>query len=147
MAELALGENNLSGGFPADVALLTFLLELDFSSNPNLLGPLPSSLGNLEFLTIFRVNLCSFQETLPEEIGSWTRLEEFHVNTNFFSGTLPSSIGQWTDLRVFQVGGKFLNGILPWSLFVPLTDRLLIHYPQITCSMEACLNPCLSGLP
>jgi len=116
VTEIALSENNLNGGFPADVALLTFLTEIDFSSNMNLLGPLPSSIGNLEFLTIFLVNFCSFQETLPEEIGSWTRLEEFHVNTNFFSGTLPSSIGQWTNLRVFQVGGKFLNGILPWIL-------------------------------
>jgi len=79
VTSLDLGENNLSGEFPADLALLEFLTTLDLSVNPNLGGSLPASIGNLQFLTILSIFDCAFNGELPETIGNLFRLTNFNV--------------------------------------------------------------------
>ena len=120
-----LKERNLNTGdrgFSDDFALLRNLTLVDLAGNPNLHGPLPTSIGNLENLQFIDFSRCGLWGTLPETVGRWTKLRGFVVNqceydceddddcfdidcTNFatgsgFTGTLPSSIDQWTALEL-----------------------------------------------
>ena len=79
VTSLDLGENNLDGVFPADLALLELLTTLDLSLNPNLGGSLPLSLDNLQFLTILSIHDCAFSGELPDTIGDLSSLTNFNV--------------------------------------------------------------------
>jgi hypothetical protein len=81
--ELMLGDNNLRGTLPLEVALLSSLEVLEMPRN---------------ILTGF----------LPTTLGEMSSLREMKLFDNYLSGTVPSQIGQLTGLEVFDLG-KFIT--------------------------------------
>jgi len=113
VTSVVLWRNELRGIIPPDIALLESLTSLDLSSNPSLVGPLPTEIGRLEQLQEFQVDSCRLSGTLPASIVSWTNLTKFHINENFFTSSLPDAVGNWTSLRSFQVSFNLFNSTLP----------------------------------
>ena len=139
VSEIRLFRNNVYGRIPADIALLTSVTFLDFStssltgtlpaslwtmhslaimdiSSGSLSGTLPDAIGGLTNMARFDIQSCTFNGTLPDSIGQWTSLVDFRASDNFLTGTLPDSIGQWTNLKHFTVDGNGLNGTIPESV-------------------------------
>jgi hypothetical protein len=81
--ELILGDNDLRGTLPLEVALLS----------------------SLEVLEMPRNILSGF---LPTTLGDMSNLREMQLLDNYLSGTIPSQIGQLTGLEVFDLR-KFIT--------------------------------------
>nr|CAB3484002.1 unnamed protein product [Digitaria exilis] len=124
--------NELTGGLPRDLPL--GLEELILSLN-NLVGTIPSTLGNITLLNKF---ICMFNgldggipgelaalremELLdiggnrfsggfPEAILNMSSLVRLDLDTNHFRGKMPSGIGSsLPNLRRFFIGGNFFQG-------------------------------------
>lgn len=80
--EISLLENNLVGTFPADLALLHSLTLLWPFCSANLVGSLPSSIGELANLQYFDVGSCGMSSSLPDAIGNMTSLTDFWISHN-----------------------------------------------------------------
>jgi len=136
---LWLDRNELAGGLPGDLPL--GLEELNLSFN-NLIGTIPSTLGNItalkRFACVFNNGLGGgipgelaalremktlaiggnrFTGGFPEAILNMSALVRLDLDTNRFSGKMPSGIGSsLPNLRWLFVGGNFFRGNVPPSL-------------------------------
>ena len=77
------------GSIPASLDTVGFLTELDVSSNTPT-GPIPSSLGGLEFITSrYEISPALF----PRLLANAVNLKVLYLGGNYFTGTLPASWG------------------------------------------------------
>lgn len=101
---IKLDTNNLRGTISVDLGLLRNLSKLELSTNPNLGGSLPTTLGNLKGLHSLNVGSCDLTGTFPGVFGQWSALNGINIGNNGFHGTLPDTIGAWTALTVRIAG-------------------------------------------
>ena len=71
------------------VALDCYLSDI---MNCNLSGPIPESIGNLEYLEAIWLSGNQFSGQIPESIGNLSNLELLYLSNNNLSGTIPESI-------------------------------------------------------
>ncbi|KAJ1691854.1 hypothetical protein LUZ63_016009 [Rhynchospora breviuscula] len=112
---LTLPGMNIKGKLNDSIGLLSELTYLDLSSNMDLGGPLPASIGELKKLTNLTLQGCSFNGTIPSEIGNLKNLTILALNSNNFSGSIPSSIGLLLNLDWLDLADNQLTGPLPIS--------------------------------
>lgn len=66
------------------------VINLDLSSR-KLVGTIPSSIGNLSFLTGLHLENNSFHGEIPQAIGLLLQLEHLNLSSNSFSGKIPTT--------------------------------------------------------
>uniref|UniRef100_A0A0E0F307 Receptor kinase-like protein Xa21 n=1 Tax=Oryza meridionalis TaxID=40149 RepID=A0A0E0F307_9ORYZ len=138
LRKLWLDHNELAGEFPGDLPL--GLEELNLSLN-NLVGTIPSTLGNFTALKKLGCAFSGINGTVPGELAALRVLEMLSIpgnrlsgafpeailnmsalvmlslSSNRFSGMLPSGIGSsLPSLEQITIGGNFFQGNLPSSL-------------------------------
>ncbi|KAJ3669117.1 hypothetical protein LUZ60_011067 [Juncus effusus] len=106
---------NIKGTLSGDVGSLTELVYLDFSSNPDLGGPLTANIGKLIHLTTLILQGCSFTGAIPNEIGNARNITFLALNNNNFTGNIPASIGFLSNLYWLDLAENQLTGPLPIS--------------------------------
>ncbi|XP_062095552.1 probable leucine-rich repeat receptor-like protein kinase At5g49770 isoform X2 [Humulus lupulus] len=117
----------LSGVLSEDIAQLSELEILDLSSNKELTGPLPQSIGNLKKLTKLILVGCNFTGQIPYSIGSLQKLEFLSLNSNMFKGSIPASIGNLSKLTWLDITANYIEGPIPVSTRTSSgLDRLLL---------------------
>jgi hypothetical protein len=94
-------------------------------SSFGLSGTLPSSVGNLEEISIFDVAINAISGPIPEEIGSLTKVKILYISTNSLTGSLPESLGNLRLLDDCDVDNNRLTGTIPSSLGLLTTVRYL----------------------
>ncbi|XP_060174298.1 LRR receptor-like serine/threonine-protein kinase EFR [Lycium barbarum] len=117
LEELSCGGNHLSGFISTSISNSSRLRMLDLSSN-SFTGPIPESLGNLEYLEILNLegnNL--FSDSTLSFLTSLTncrKLRVLLVVDNPLDGVLSASIGNFSNsLNLFKGGGCKLKGVIP----------------------------------
>ncbi|KAK4778024.1 hypothetical protein SAY87_018211 [Trapa incisa] len=98
-------------------------LEFVDLTETNFSGELPSSLGNLKFLSEFKVGSCNFWGPIPSTLGNLTQLISLDLSWNMFQGGLPSLVNL-TRLTWLGVAGVKMTGTIPSSIgsLVQLTE-------------------------
>lgn len=103
---------NLSGRFPEfphNSALKSLVLtETNFS------GELPSSLGNLKFLSELSLGTCNFWGSIPSTLGNLTQLITLDLSWNMFQNGPPSLV-KLTHLTWLGIAGIRMTGSIPPS--------------------------------
>ena len=56
-------------------------------------GPLPTTIGDLMFLVEYAANINSHDGTIPTEVGQMVGLLTLRLNDNMLEGTIPAEIG------------------------------------------------------
>ncbi|KAG5582814.1 hypothetical protein H5410_053441 [Solanum commersonii] len=85
------------------------VINLDLSSR-KLVGTIPSSIGNLSFLTGIHLENNSFHGEIPQAIGLLLQLEHLNLTSNSFSGKIPTNLTYCKELRVLDLRANDLVG-------------------------------------
>lgn len=114
LKELDLGNNKLSGPFPANVFTAPGITFLDLRFN-NFNGKLPSNVFNFKKLDVLFLNNNQFTGSLPSTIGSFIG-SLLVVANNKFTGSIPSNLADARNLQQVLLLGNKLTGSLPAGL-------------------------------
>ncbi|OQX82436.1 MAG: hypothetical protein B6D64_00145 [Bacteroidetes bacterium 4484_276] len=112
VVQINLSSNNLVGNIPSEIGNLNSLSILDVSYNSIL--SIPVSIGNLFSLEEIDLSLndVSF---LPSSIGNCSNLKRLQLNVNNLQ-EIPAEIGDLTNLERLILGGNNIN-VLPDEIF------------------------------
>jgi len=95
---------------------------LDLNSN-NLVGSIPSTLGELIRLKELRLEVNNLDGTLFSEIGNLINLEVLTIGSNFIEGPLPFQLGSCKSLKLLRANGNKLEGQIPAHIY----DLINLH--------------------
>lgn len=109
--------NNIRGQLPTEIGTLTglkiFRLDMNFLS-----GSIPSEVGKLHKLTVLRLEINFLSGSIPHEIGDCKALHELYLGqNNKLTGTIPSSIGNLEFLQKLFIISNKLSGTIPSEVY------------------------------
>lgn len=106
----------LPGSIPQWFGLrLTSLRILDLRSC-SIIGPIPSTFGNLTSLSILDLSNNKLVGFVPAEFGSLQNLTLLDMSSNFLNGTIPQEIGSLLQLKFLNLSGNILSSSIPAQL-------------------------------
>ncbi|KAL0287285.1 UNVERIFIED_CONTAM: hypothetical protein Sradi_7127600, partial [Sesamum radiatum] len=127
VVSITLASINISGHLSSDIEGLSALQTLDLSYNKGMIGPLPSSIGNLQNLSSLILVGCGFSGPIPPSIGSLQQLVYLSLNLNKFVGEIPPSIGNLSNLFWLDLADNKLSGTIPVSKGSTPGLDMLVH--------------------
>ncbi|XP_078150050.1 uncharacterized protein LOC144545338 [Carex rostrata] len=116
LQQLFMQDCGLTGNFPNEIFHLTNLTKLYLTANSLLSGQLPE-FTKQSFLQSLSLGYINFTGPLPDSIGNLQYLSELALFSCNFYGEIPPSITNLTRLRLLYLGGNQLTGTIPMSLF------------------------------
>ncbi|MEN8218230.1 MAG: leucine-rich repeat domain-containing protein [Pseudomonadota bacterium] len=115
VSELSLPDNNLIGSIPSELGNLTNLKSLWLNSN-SLTGSIPSELGNLTNLKSLWLGYNKLIGSIPSELGNLTDLTGLYLSDNNLTGSIPSELGNLINLKSLWLAYNELTGSIPSEL-------------------------------
>ncbi|CAK8538295.1 unnamed protein product [Lathyrus sativus] len=113
---LNLGFNNLVGTIPSSLGNISSLSDLSLSSN-HLAGNIPHALGKLSGLKMLTLDLNNLSGEIPHSLYNLSNIQSFILVDNKLFGSLPSNLNlAFPNLRGFLVGGNQISGAFPSSI-------------------------------
>jgi len=113
--EINLDDNNLIGSIPSTIGNISRLKVLVISNNL-LSGSLPKELGDLTKLQVFYAYNNLFGGELPNELGNMTALKDLWLDGNSFEGSIPSTLGNLISLKSLAITDNKFTGTIPKEL-------------------------------
>jgi len=125
VTSISINSNNVVGTLPSEMGELRYLTSLRMTSNA-MNGTLPSELGNLSSLTTLDFDRNSFTGTIPSQVlSSLSSLRTLDLSYNQFSGTLPVTIEQnMASLQYLYLQNNALTGPIPVAELGGLSSTL-----------------------
>jgi Leucine-rich repeat (LRR) protein len=120
------------------------VIKIGLNSN-NLVGYLPSAIGNLTWLKYFEVEGIKLEGAIPQEIGNLINLEGINLSGNRFTGPLPASMANLVKLKYVYLSNNPLNIPFPADL-VKSWPNLEIFYGS-ECGFTSNLPDIFNKLP
>lgn len=115
VTEVDLWENQLVGTIPSQLGNLTNLVRLDLDDN-QLTGTIPPELGNLGNLSYLYMEENQLEGTIPPELGNLTNLTNVRLGWNQLTGTIPIELCNLTNLTYLSLESNQLAGSIPPGL-------------------------------
>ena len=107
----------------------------------NLMGSIPSTMGNLTALVNLNLHTNQITGTIPTEVGDLINLSALHLHNNQLIGNIPTSLGNLSNLTVLELNFNSLSGDIPASLGnLNNLERLYLYSNQLTGSIPATLG-------
>ncbi|KAF5933538.1 hypothetical protein HYC85_029709 [Camellia sinensis] len=106
----------LAGSISDNIGSLSKLTSLDLSSNSQLEGVLPLTLGNLTQLVELNISVTQISGPIPSGIGQLTNLILLDLHSNLLNISIPSEIGNLKNLVVMDMSYNYLSGPIPSSI-------------------------------
>ncbi|KAF8025002.1 hypothetical protein BT93_F1992 [Corymbia citriodora subsp. variegata] len=125
---------SLTGIFPDEFGNLTYLREIDLTSNyisgslfttltqipftvqtalGNCISGIPREIGNINMLEDLVLEDNLLEGTLEPNIGNLSLLKKLQLSANNFMGTIPKSFANLKNLETFRIDGSTLLGKIP----------------------------------
>ncbi len=115
VSSLTLNSNNLVGSLPSVIGELNGLKNLSLGNN-RITGNLPESLGDLKNLESLNLRNNQLTGILPVDLGKLTKLATLNLSVNDLSGNIPTQIGNIRSLSGLFLNQNSLTGIIPIQL-------------------------------
>lgn len=115
ITEINLGTNNLIGTIPSELGNLTNLIELYINEN-QLSGIIPPELGNLVVLEMLELSGNELTGTIPSDFIGLTQLKFMFLKENLLSGPFPAFIGSMNSLDNIWISDNLFSGPIPPEL-------------------------------
>ena len=116
--QINLANNNLIGTLPTELGNLSKLLILDLYGN-SITGSIPPELGKLSSLFYLYLSGNSLTGFIPPELGNLKYLYALALQNNGLTGSIPPELGN-CNLQYLELYDNFLTGIVPeWICDIP----------------------------
>ena len=125
--EIDLNGNNLVGVIPSEIGDLASLTDLRLQNN-ELAGSIPAELGNLSNLVHLNIQNSLLSGDIPAELGNLTSLVELILNSNDLAGNIPAELGNISTLEVIALQFNELTGNIPVELGNLVNLEALVLY-------------------
>lgn len=112
---LKLNNNQLIGNIPSSIGNITNLKNLQLNNN-QLTGEIPANLWGLTGLTRLQLGANSLSGTISSDINKLENLQYLQMQGNQLSGVIPESIGDLTGLIQINLSTNKLEGKIPESI-------------------------------
>jgi hypothetical protein len=109
ITSLYLSYRNLIGTIPSTIGQLSSLQYLFLSSN-HLIGSIPSTIGQLSSLQALVLSYNQLTGVIPSTLGQLSSLYYLYLPYNNLIGTIPDTIGQLTSLNYLDLNNNHLTG-------------------------------------
>ncbi|XP_047982067.1 receptor like protein 22-like [Salvia hispanica] len=131
-----LSENSLSGSIGPFLGTGSF--ESLVLTRNNFSGSIPSSIGNLENLSMLDLSFCQFSGTIPSTFANLTKLVHVDLQYNLFTGSIPTALFEGlSNLSYLRLNSNSFSGHIPHSLFaLPSMKRLHLKSNKFTGLVE-----------
>ena len=106
---------NLVGTLPSSIGDLTNIKRILLQDN-KLYGTIPSSIGELTYLQYLYLFVNQLSGTIPSSFGLMSNLQHLDLDTNRLIGPIPSSFGQVDKLIRMDFASNLLTGTIPNSI-------------------------------
>ncbi|CAA0832210.1 Leucine-rich repeat receptor protein kinase EMS1 [Striga hermonthica] len=93
--------------------LVVWRLQIANLSCNSFTGTLPSSLGNMSYLTVLDLHRNSFTGRVPPELGNLAQIQYLDISENSFDGQIPPELCAPTSLYYLNLAENELNGPVP----------------------------------
>jgi Leucine rich repeat len=110
--DLFLGDNNLQGWIPPEIAAFYSLRTIDISGN-YVEGRIPRELGDCHALQTLRLGGNKLTFSIPTELAFLTNLVSLELDHNHLAGTIPTEIMGLHLLNLIDLSGNNLFGTIP----------------------------------
>lgn len=98
---------------PEELYNLSGLRSLDLGNNTGLTGTLSESIGNLQNLTVLRIDNTTIGGTLPSALFDLINLQILDLATNTFSGSLPTDFSRLSNVTQIELNNNTFTGAVP----------------------------------
>ena len=115
VTQISLRENNLIGSIPSEVGNLTNLTRLILAFN-QLSGTIPIELADLSNLEALGLQENELSGEIPTELGSLSNLTALSLRDNQLNGEIPHELSNLSDLEGLYLLGNNLSGEIPTEL-------------------------------
>ncbi|EYU30321.1 hypothetical protein MIMGU_mgv1a026218mg, partial [Erythranthe guttata] len=123
------------GRIPTGIGNLIRLTRLQLSYN-NLEGPIPLSIGRLFNLRVLDLEDNRITCDAPSAIGNLTLLYSLSLQRNNFSGIIPTSLANCTNMRELDLSRNNFIGPIPREILIPTCYVFLnLSYNALTGSI------------
>mmetsp|Transcript_111128 Transcript_111128/g.166419 ORF Transcript_111128/g.166419 Transcript_111128/m.166419 type:complete len:641 (-) Transcript_111128:237-2159(-) len=112
VTHLLLGDNNLDGSLPFELANLEKLQVIELYEN-HITGQVPTQIGLLRNVDTINLSLNSIQGSVPSEMGELSSLQYLDIGSNKIGGSVPTEIGNLLTLQWLSLAKNKLEGGLP----------------------------------
>ena len=145
IVSIILSNNQLIGTIPSELGQLTKLNILALSMN-QLTGDIPGEIGQL--IQLYYLFLPDNQLTggIPKEIGQLINLEYLSLYRNKLTGDIPKEIGQLILLQNFELFENQLTGIIPSELKNLINLKSLALFGNCLSTTDSELIDFLNGI-
>ncbi|KAL4034313.1 hypothetical protein IC575_007447 [Cucumis melo] len=125
LSKLYMGENRFYGNIPSTIANLQGLSLLNLSDN-SLSGEIPSQIGKLEKLQMLGLARNQLSGRIPTSLGDLRMLNQIDLSGNDLVGNIPTSFGNYINLLSLDLSKNKLNGSIPRAtLALPGLSKIL----------------------
>ncbi|XP_057991944.1 receptor kinase-like protein Xa21 [Hevea brasiliensis] len=112
-----LANNMISGGLPDDMCKNLPNLQALIAHHNQLVGQIPSSIGQCGKLLRVYLNKNAFTGNIPISLGNLTLVQELSLGFNNLTGEIPEELGSLLSVEQLVLRDNFLSGPIPKSLF------------------------------
>ncbi|KAK9928868.1 hypothetical protein M0R45_025987 [Rubus argutus] len=112
---LALSQNQLIGSIPTSLGELTNLSTVQLFAN-KLSGTIPKEIGHLKSLVDLDLSMNQLTGSIQTSLCNLTNLSTLNLFTNKLSGSIPKEIGNLKSLVLLDLSQNQLNGLIPSSI-------------------------------
>jgi len=112
---IGLVHNNMVGQIPSELGNLTELIWLNLKDN-QLSGSLPPELGHFMKLENLEIGGNQLTGHIPSELGGLINLENLDISSNQLTGHIPSELGGLINLKSLSLNRNQLSGSIPHEL-------------------------------
>lgn len=114
LTKLVPQEATVNGSIPSGVKYLTGLKEFTLKNQPNIVGTLPTELGELPALETLILDGTPFSGPFPEMISQMSTLTKLTLANSAFSGEIPANLAtSLPNLTDLSLAGNQFSGQVP----------------------------------
>ncbi|XP_062162111.1 probable LRR receptor-like serine/threonine-protein kinase At3g47570 [Alnus glutinosa] len=116
LGTLEVGDNNIVGTIPSGIGNLVNLERLHMGNN-RFSGEIPADIGKLQRLQSMLLNINNLSGNIPHSLGNLSLLLKLSLTQNNLHGSIPSSLGNCKSLLFLSLSKNNLSGIIPPQVF------------------------------